>query len=330
MKQTKTFSQIISEGYQYPEQIPQDLQAVIYDWYQDRHVADDDKFNRWFTRILNRNYEQYVQLLRIEPGVAKYDWLVTQYRELQREDTGSHNNSASIVREGSYTLTHDTTVTDNGQSTDVSTEGITRSGEKTVTGNDSKTINRDDAIDRTDSGTTSDSSTSSTTENTKTMVKDLPMSISYTGQTQQEVSELPLDWASATTQQGVGHIGSTTNSGSSTTGNTSNETLDSDVTESGSNSSREITSGSDSKNFSDTKTSQGTSKKTGTDVTDTEGTETKADNGTSTGRTREIYTGRQGQIASIMEKAKKFITTTNAWDWLSFEIDKAFMGVYEV
>lgn len=365
MAQTKTFSQIIDEGYTYPAIIPQDLQAVIYDWYQDRHVADDEKFPLWFSRILKADYEQYKQILRIEPGYAQYDWLVTQYRELQREEEGTLENATTSSATGtrrvegteSTTKTDDKSVTrtvDMDEDVDDSTT-VTRGGTTGVSGSGSKTgtetVEHDATSDTTTSGTTS-GNTSDTTEttrdiNARAMQKSLPMSNSYASGSI-PAGDLPvLDWQAATGQeQTVTDDDTNTQSSGTSAGSTSgteHNVLDGqDKTTyniSDTNGSTTTTSESESRT-GDRSVSRDTTDTTVTDDSQT-GSRSSSDVTTdsssgsttlgqeSSGRTREIYTGRQGQIANIMEQAKQFIASTNAWEWFMTRIDTVFMGVYD-
>ena len=61
----------------YPTTIPQELQLTINDWYNDRQICDDEKFPVFFQRLLNQTFPMYQELLRVQPGYAHYDWLVT-------------------------------------------------------------------------------------------------------------------------------------------------------------------------------------------------------------------------------------------------------------
>lgn len=60
-------------------------------------------------RVLERDYPRYNQLLRIEPGVSQYDWLVQRYLEAQTRAT----------KDGDTTLTHNVGVADTGTITEV-------------------------------------------------------------------------------------------------------------------------------------------------------------------------------------------------------------------
>lgn len=402
---TKTFDDIIQEGYQYPEIIPQDLQGVIYDWYQYRYVCDDEKFPVFFTRLLLKDYRQYEQLVRIEPGVAEYDWLVSQYKELQRENTDNETNVVSTEgntataettsQEKDGTLTKTYNLTDAGTNTRASenevnvTETIERDDTRTINGQDTKTLNLTDVTaketsdskvidkdtsrtDVTDNDTSRTDVTDTDTSNTslndaKSVARSLPMSSSAVG-TDSNYNVVSLDWGTAsgqnqttTRESGTGTVDTTVTS----TG-TNDTTLNSDIAEDTTETltgSEDITltktgtegnvnTGTDVLDSDEQKTRQETSEggytdtlnktKTGTetDVNDetVEGsknisvdkTEETTNTKTGSGRIREIMTGRNDQIALMLENAKQFIANTDAWDWLRHELDEVFMGVYEV
>lgn len=69
----------------FPEQIDEPTQSKIALWFKFREVADNERFGDYFNRTLDEVAEQYRQLLRVEPGIATYDWLVQSYTEAQRK-----------------------------------------------------------------------------------------------------------------------------------------------------------------------------------------------------------------------------------------------------
>lgn len=75
--------------------IDDSLKETINDWFQYREVCDDDKFPVYFRRVLNRDYARYSQLLRLEPGVAEYDWLVEIYNEFKSQSITDSKNSST-------------------------------------------------------------------------------------------------------------------------------------------------------------------------------------------------------------------------------------------
>ena len=63
----KTFQELRTAGViTYPAAVTNDLKQTISDWFDNREVCDDDKFNAFFNRVLNRDLPRYNQLLRIE------------------------------------------------------------------------------------------------------------------------------------------------------------------------------------------------------------------------------------------------------------------------
>lgn len=83
------------------------LQTTINEWFQNREVVDDDYFELYFRRILNRDYGRYTQILRLEPEISEYDWLVEEYLERKSEHSGSNKQSGTTGN----TLTHGLKVT---------------------------------------------------------------------------------------------------------------------------------------------------------------------------------------------------------------------------
>ena len=84
----KTFKEILEEVGEdnlYPEKVDDATRKLVYDWFQYRKVCDNEKFPLFFNRRISHEYDRYQQLLRIEPGVSKYDWLVSEYKEMKSE-----------------------------------------------------------------------------------------------------------------------------------------------------------------------------------------------------------------------------------------------------
>lgn len=101
----------------FPTLLTDGTKQTIFDWFQDREVTNEEKFNIYFNRTLNRDLPQFYQLLRIEPGfeesgVAQYDWFVEDYEELERTHNGFNTSAgnhdlAEVIRKsiGSVTKT---------------------------------------------------------------------------------------------------------------------------------------------------------------------------------------------------------------------------------
>lgn len=364
MSATLTFKEIITNGYTYPSTINEDLQGVIYDWYQNRTVADDDYFSLWFTRLLNKDIGRYNQLLRIEPGYAEYDWAVTHYRELQRETSDETSNSTNSTgkttssKSSTNTPTRTETTTHTGTITDKTDYNSNTSKTGTVTDKTdySSSIGKTGTESESGSGSTNHAGSDTTTVDgtvhligdVKEMNKGLPMSISYSSYTQENNSSMPnaFDWTSGTSQAEQA-TNNTTNT-DETTKLEHNTTDSSSSEDTKTYNTKDSHSGNDTKttthntvdgrsgddtvtktyNNTDTKTITGGDTDSSSGTENTEGSITEA--GAAEGLVREIETGRDNQLARIMEEAKNFIINTNAWEWLSGEIDTCFMGVYDI
>lgn len=136
------------------------LKATIADWFNYRHVADDDLFGVYFNRVLNRDYGRYKQLLRIQAGSAEYDWLVGNYMERQTTNTGENTQTATNTgkqtatgatsgkqtNSGSDTIADTGTVTNSGRDHSVTTNSGTETGtgKTTNSGTDTTTTSGTD------------------------------------------------------------------------------------------------------------------------------------------------------------------------------------------
>lgn len=115
------------------------LQQTIFDWFQYREVVDDDKFAVFFTRVLNEHIRRYDQILRLEPGIAEYDWMVQRYLESQTTASDQDSKQTTDNRQTSYggtlqvaqsgsdteTLVHGHTIAKTGTETDAEQYGHT-------------------------------------------------------------------------------------------------------------------------------------------------------------------------------------------------------------
>lgn len=182
-----TFSEMVTATPTlYPEQIDDALQGTIFDWFQYRNVVDNNKFPSFFKRILNRDYDRYTQLLRVQPGIAEYDWFVENY--LERQTTGTTTDKQT--NENSVTGSSESTRTDN------LTEGVQRATHNSVTnggtdivdtsskneGSSNVTNSGTDTVTNTGENTTTNSGTDTTTStNTNTVDRDTTGSRTYAG-----------------------------------------------------------------------------------------------------------------------------------------------------
>lgn len=105
MEKLMTFKEMTEKTLNlYPDYVEESLKSTIYNWFQFRYVVDNDKFPVFFQRVLDDDYDRYHQLLRIEPGVAQYDWLVNQYQEMKAENIGTVSNNTDITNNNTATI----------------------------------------------------------------------------------------------------------------------------------------------------------------------------------------------------------------------------------
>ena len=314
-------------------------------WYDTREVSDNENFARFFQRILYRDFGQYKQLLRIEPGISQYDWLVQTYSERMetRDHSGDETETVSGTTEQTRTdrTTASTTTTDTRTVTTVVDEDTsgssTRTDNLTTTDSGSHATAHGHAI--TSRGTAeSEAGGSDTTEQTGT-TKDLekfaPQSISYSSGTDSHDS---LDWQYPSGQRENG-----TESESTTRYGRTDETTTTDTT---------THSGTDTTTTSGTTTHTGTQGTTASGERDSTTTQTHGgqmtaatthggtltDEGSTESErarttadsdiTKARYSGRSLDIATLLGNATVFIVSSSAFEWMRKRLEPAFQGIY--
>lgn len=278
----QTFQQILNNGYTFPTDIDEPTQELIKEWFQYRQVADNNKFIPWFNRSLNLNYPYYRQLLRIDPTVSNYDWLIENYKEslYNSEKTGKSKGSNLQTNKQDITGTSDINTSVNSETT----------GESNTKDN-TQGFNRDSSLSRV-----------------------APMSQEYTVE---EITARNSENISVGGETITGYATGFPNlniQNPTTTGDTLNKN--------GTVSQNQNTESSMTKN---------------TSVTSSSDNRTTTNNNTSSKQTEEteslqntsIESGRNVNIAELLQKAKSFILSSKAWDFLYKELDKTFLQVYE-
>lgn len=278
----QTFQQILNNGYTFPTDIDEPTQELIKEWFQYRQVADNNKFIPWFNRSLNLNYPYYRQLLRIDPTVSNYDWLIENYKEslYNSEKTGKSKGSDLQTNKQDITGTSDINTSVNSETT----------GESNTKDN-TQGFNRDSSLSRV-----------------------APMSQEYTVE---EITARNSENISVGGETITGYATGFPNlniQNPTTTGDTLNKN--------GTVSQNQNTESSMTKN---------------TSVTSSSDNRTTTNNNTSSKQTEEteslqntsIESGRNVNIAELLQKAKSFILSSKAWDFLYKELDKTFLQVYE-
>lgn len=117
----------------FPTSLDEATKQTIFDWYQYRYVCDDDKFNVFFNRVLNRDLPQYNQLLRLEPGISDYDWMVEEYRETQRTHEGATESTSDVTNNVSRETSQNTEGTNSSSTTGSNNQTTTTGGNSNTT-----------------------------------------------------------------------------------------------------------------------------------------------------------------------------------------------------
>ena len=330
----------------FPTTVTTELKTTIFDWFQFREVCDDEKFNVFFNRVLNRDLSHYNEMLMIENTTMNWgldDWFLTHHGTGTDANTGTteQTTNGTLGRTGTDTTTEDSTSKDTG---DTKTDS-TASSETHETSSDT---------DKTDYGKTSasHSANASTTATETTDKKDttasaksnsdsssgnriLPQSTVY----KSTAGTLPkLDWTYMSSQAQT--TGNTTSSNTSTeTGNgtsktTESGTADSTITDGGSDtktgSGKSDSTASNSGNTTTTNNLLNTRHSSIETVHNTTDTTKNKVNGSSTSNGNHEDDGTDGIRAELIEKTLRCIRNSVAWSWLEKRLEPCFIGVYEI
>lgn len=114
------------------------LYSLIDDWFFDYRIgwSDPARFYRYLKRNVQTCQPQYHEMLRIQPGFAKYDYAVTHYSE--RQLSGVSDTSASTTRgKDTTTVAGNSSCTENGQTSGTSDSVRTGGETHAHTGTDS-------------------------------------------------------------------------------------------------------------------------------------------------------------------------------------------------
>ena len=298
----------------YPTTVTADLQKTIEDWFDDREIVDNDMFDIYFRRVLNRDYKRYKELLRIEPGVAKYDWLVNRYNEWRTWGTDNTDNDGTRTKDYGMGI-------EKSHGTQTSIDNTENGGtyhEHTQYGGADQTEAVNKSSDLTSTSTPKASST--TTAETMAVDKANPYSESYEGATAGSIPA--LDWSTSSSQAQTKQVSTTTFDGGSDTTTQHNEESGGDKT----------TYGRTTDTYAEgSRTSGSITKTSGSDKDQYSGTDKTQENEKTKYDTDRYHmeTGRTGEVATLLEQAKTYIETTAAWSWLANRLEVCFMGVYE-
>ena len=312
----KTLNQLIEEGFTYPETIDEPTATLITDWFGERYTGS--MFTKFFDRSLNLYYPYYRQLLRVDPTVSSFDWFVDNYEERQSNVNESGRNTST--KNGSSSVDESVTV-DNTESVNSVTE---HEGE----GHDTTVYNSADI---------SENASMNNTRNTA-LSRTSPMSYDYDEDDLRSSAELLTPKINGVTaaQGDIYAAGVSARTKDIVYPKILNPSAVSDgLTENSQNGVGSVKkTGDDRLTKSDesrdeTNVSTGFSGTTET-ASSTRTNESGADTSTIDRLLREIRSGRNQDLSTLIDKAVLTIQNTVAWEWLYKNLDKCFIQTYIV
>lgn len=116
------------------------ITEYFFDW--DIGWNNAELFWRYFARNISANIGQFREMLRIQPGVAKYDWMVQDYQERQLETVIDNTNTTSRANDEQITTASKSGTaaqSASGNSSTIQTGGETNTHTGTDTGEKSGT-----------------------------------------------------------------------------------------------------------------------------------------------------------------------------------------------
>lgn len=331
----------------WPDGVDSSLKQTITDWYTHREVCDNDKFPLFFKRKLTIALPRYNQLLRIEPGVSQYDWLVQKYTELQRLSTESGTMNRATVSEkemtGAESGLRSNTQTNNLTDTVYTDGAVSEANGGTVNKNTAygKTVSNSGSVSssgsNTETGAIHDVGTQSNNSDSKGLAKAAPQSMSYAA------GGFPstMDWTYPGSQSEQKNTSSGEDRNTRTFDNHRNantsSTTDNRSSSQGGN-DLETTTDSRTKTNLHHDTTQTNKSGTVIDQSSESNTKTGSENATSrtggsdskSGDERVRESGRDVDIATLLQNAKAFIAVSSAFEWLRGNLEDCFMGIYDL
>lgn len=357
------------------------LNQTIYDWYKYRYLSfvDTDKFRDIFRRTISVSLPRYEQLLRIEPGVSEYDWLVGLYRERQLKRKSDHElettHGSDQVQSNSIDTDAGTITHTHGIISDLKGGVVSKAHTGTV--DDTKTGGHDtDTVSGRNTTTYSPHVSRKTTNGgdrqawsgDQSLAANLPMSESYdkyieptesgtsateSGEYYQHAYEhMPaLKWNAPSSQSQSGHREYVKDGSTVTESFVYDDNVKGDITVTEGDKANPTTNKftynneKNSKEFNDTETTTyqnlGNTRTQGNDSDNRDLTKTNQDtitknygninvSGNGNVTDREQVTGRNEDPAKILERASRFIKSTNAFEWLRHEIEPCFLALYDI
>lgn len=90
-----TYSEWLNAGGTITDIVDDSLAKSIEDWFFSRKIGwkDNKIFSRYLHRNISVNLDRYNELLRLQPGVSQYDWLVENYKKSHQKQHGEGGNT---------------------------------------------------------------------------------------------------------------------------------------------------------------------------------------------------------------------------------------------
>lgn len=291
-----------SKNYVMGDILDEATQNELIDYFYYRYICDDEeKFIRFIHRNQRQLKRQYENLLRIE--TIDFDPMVTRYLEKQQIGTVNRRGTSITDLDETYTKRKDRALTDN--------ETITTQNQGTGTNDNVRSLNTDGTTTYSDN--TQGSGTSSTTDAGKVINAQFAQANMGNLSINPEV----VDVNYATSSQNSKNVGSGTTSDQKQSSGQGTSQDRGTITD----------DGDSSYNESGTRNKQGTKGGHETETYTKDGGKTVTDSGTEATDDRTRLTGRENYSpAQLLEAARDYIATTNAFLWLVSKLEICFIG----
>ena len=274
--------------YNYPDFIDEPTAELIDEWFSSRTIIPN--FDLFFNRSLKQYYPRYLEMLRVDPTVSRYDWFVENYVERQ--------------------TTTDTTREGKRENTETSQTENTTTGTNTSTGTSSN--------ESTQNTTGSNSSSSSSSDRSFTHARLNPYSQEYNEADVRALNDKAITAGEEIVNafaEGIAipYIKNPT---------ASNDTFGINSNVNAGKNKNEIKNNGNTRNETSqtvNNTNTGTADRNTIDKT----------NETGFNLYREVMSGRSASISSIIENARATIEGTTAWEYFYNKLNMCFLAIYE-
>lgn len=299
--------------------IDEATQEALLDWFFWRKVADNDRFERFYRRLIAKHQWQYNQYLRIQS--VEFDPMVASYLERWINRVGTTKSTTSLSGSDDRTVN----LIDTHTGTSSETPNLTHTTEGTTHSESDDTSTKDGTVDVT--GTTSNKGTNTTTVESKdrSLKGVLPDSSAYneggTGG-----FPLVLNWTYADSQDETDGYNNTIGNTTDTSENTGKTIDKGTVSNTGTTDGTSTITSRDSGSTDRTENME--IKHTGTDGSKTQ--RSGSEDAQTQSTDKEIATGRAEAPQDMLDRARGYVEKTNAFEWLVRKLEDAFMGVLEM